>query len=654
MARPHRGPRRRSKGLRFASAVLLAAVLVAGFAVVNNDLNRRARVFNPTVALVNEDLPADFNDASYTFGTNFVDRVSKDSDYNWTVLSRPIAEKAYKDGSVDAIVTLPQSFSHDILTLQNIDPTKATIEYKLRPQPDETSDRVLQSRIVDIVTVFNQSVVKMYYASIADNVAEADGSMHAALDNQGALIAALTSDVEEPFSGTMPNFEGFRSSASGLKDVNASTVEAQNTFTGSVTDTLTRTSETFSGTLPDIDEYANRQKDIAQINAANSNEGIATQADSDRTFYGSQFDALKTSMMCALSGVDPTELAAPCARPDGTVPPYLAGELASLRQSIADYATEYTGAVDTLQTTIERTRTTLDERIATLKALAAILEPHVIPAQPGQPGGSGGPGGSAGSGGFGGSGGSGGSGGPGGPNPITPTLDPAVLETLNAEIDALQASKDALSVTTPPAPHFEVPLSSLDAWYLRTLTVLTGSTLTTSAVNTLEVSDWTRFDPDHLGLYIDNSDDLHRTISGLVTQTAQASSSIAAGSTTVPDNSPLFDALLRSADATFQGAETVHNGVSGLLSTGSADLRKNQQYYQGFSTVLANTRTQGADTGKIHDFFSAPIAAKNITPERVAVPSTLDLRWMAIFAGGLLAGALVTMLGRVFRRRKRA
>ncbi|MFJ8894799.1 hypothetical protein ACIRCZ_09455 [Leifsonia sp. NPDC102414] len=657
MTRLFRGVERKSWVARFVSATLLLVTVVLGFLVVNGELAERSHVFTPTVALVNEDLPAAFNGKAYAFGSDFVDRVTKDSEYNWTILSRPVAEKAYKDGSVDAAIYLPQSFSHDILTLQELAPTKATVEYRLRPQVDEQSDRLLQSRIVDIVYGFNQSVVKMYYASVADNIAEADGYLNATLGNQEALIAALTSDVEEPFSGTMPDFHGFVSSATGLKDVNAATVEAQNSLSETVTDTLARTGEAFSSKLYEIDDHAKRQREIAQINAANSNTRVTDQAASDRAFYGAQFDGLKASILCRLSRADSTEGAAPCSDANGTVSPHLESHLASLRQAITDYATDYTGAIDSLQTTMLGMRTSLDDSITNLEALVALLDPSGDPTDaPVQPG-------------------------PGVPTvptvplvpaipngptvpsiplvPATPTVpggpafDPAALDTLKADVSSLKSARDALKVGDLPAPAFETHLENLGGWLDGTRTAVKDSVLEASVVDGLEVKDWTAYDPDSAGVYIDNSDALYLSIADLVTQTAETSGQLAADTLNVPDNLLLFEALLNSANATFTGAEAVHSGVSGLLSAGSTELGTSRQFYRNFSTVLANTRTQGVDTGKIHDFFSAPIAAKNITPERVAVAGTVDFTWMLVFAVGLLAGVLGTALSRSFRTKPR-
>lgn len=146
--------KRGSKLARMLSVPLLLAALVAGFLVLNDDAAHRVGDFRPTVGLVNEDLPAEFNHEEYAFGTSFLDRISTDSEYNWTVVSRPVAEKAYKDGSLDAVLYIPRSFTHDILTLQETSPTKATVEFRLRHQPDDSSDRLLESRIRGIVHDF--------------------------------------------------------------------------------------------------------------------------------------------------------------------------------------------------------------------------------------------------------------------------------------------------------------------------------------------------------------------------------------------------------------------------------------------------------------------------------------------------------------------
>lgn len=596
----------RSTAARRLSATLALVALSVSLATVTADVAQGADEPRPTVGLVNEDLAAEFNGDSYTLGTSFVDRISSDSDYNWIVLSRSVAEKAYNDGSLEAILYIPQSFTRDILTFQDLAPTKATIEYKLEPQADQRADQLLDSKIGAIVDGFNESVIKMYYASVADSLADADGYLHANLSNQEALIAALTADVQEPFSSTIPAAESFVSSASSLKGVNAASVEAQNLFSKSVTNALDSNSDALTGQLPKIDEYTKRQREIAQINTSNGNKAIADQAASDLSYYGSQFEGFRTSTLCALSGLDAADLPAPCALPDGTVPPHLSGRISELKQTIAHYTTDHTLAVDNL-------RADLDTRVQNLRAVEALLVGATVP------------------------------------------VDPAVLASLEQEILALESTRDSLT-TTLPVPMVDSALANVDAWYSETITRIKDASLTPNTVASLVVNDWSSYDPDSSALYVDGSDELHTSITGLVSQAAETSSQIASSAATVPDNSSQFDALLQSATTTVSSSESVFTGLNELLATGATGLDESQSYYANFSTVLANTRAQGVDTGSIYDFFAAPIEAKNITPQRPAIEATVgfDIQWVAVFGGGLLAGVLAAILAGVIRRRKTA
>ncbi|WP_434318258.1 hypothetical protein [Leifsonia sp. P73] len=612
------------------SVPLLLAALVAGFLILNDDAAHRVGDFRPTVGLVNEDLAAEFNNEEYAFGTSFMDRISKDSEYNWTVVSRPVAEKAYRDGSVDAVLYIPQSFTHDILTLQETSPTQATVEFRLRHQPDDSADRLLESRIRGIVHDFNRSVVTMYYASLADNIAEADGHMSAAVGIQKALIAALASDVHEPFATTMPTFDSLISSATGLKAVNAAALEAQSSFAKAVADLLTGNADALSGQLPGIEEHAERQREIAQLNAENSNRGIADQAESDRDVYGAQFDLFRTGTLCTLSGLDALDAPAPCADPDGVVPPHLQSRVAELRQAITQHSED-------LALSLKAVTDDLDRRIGNLRAVELLLNPPAEPTDPDDP-----------------------------PLPAPPTppaapVDLAILTILHDEIDALEATRASLDPGGEPSPLFEPELTNLDAWYAAALDFVKGAALAPNTVNSLDVQDWTTYTPDGGGVYVDNSQQLHNQLSTFITQSAETSSRLTINSTTTPDNSSLFDTLLQNSTTTSSGAERALHGVDKLLSRGNTGLAENQAYYANFATVLANTRTPGVDTGNIYAFFSAPIDAKNVTPERPSVASvaadaagTLDPKWLIVFAGGLLVGGSLMAVGGDIRKRKRA
>lgn len=211
--------------------------------------------------------------------------------------ARSVAERAYKDGSVDAVIYLPQTFSKDLLTLQNLNPTKAKLDYKIQQQKDELSEKTLQSKITSCLYLFNQKVVKMYYASVAGNIAEADNQMKQMVSKQADLVLSLSNQVQTPFQSSMSNYDTFISGTTGLNGLNKANVALQNSFTDSTKKLMSQIGASFTKQLPQITSYFDTQKKIAGINVANGNQAIGKQSQIDQAFYFNQFDVFNTRML---------------------------------------------------------------------------------------------------------------------------------------------------------------------------------------------------------------------------------------------------------------------------------------------------------------------------------------------------------------------
>lgn len=243
----------------------------------------------PTIALVNEDLSGKFNQQNYNFGKDFVNLVSNDNKYNWQVVSRAVADKAYTDKSVDAVIYIPQSFSQDILTLQELNPTKAEVDYKVLKSQSELSERLLQDKITNILYDFNQNIVKMYYASVAGNIAEAQNNMNGVVGNQSNLLKTLSNNIYPNFNQTNQGYSSVIGFANGLKSENAGWISAQNAFTESTKKGLNSTSTSLKNQLPQLTDFFTTQKNILSTNLFNGNQALRNQGTSDKNFYDSAF-----------------------------------------------------------------------------------------------------------------------------------------------------------------------------------------------------------------------------------------------------------------------------------------------------------------------------------------------------------------------------
>ncbi|WP_094785489.1 type VII secretion protein EsaA, partial [Pseudolactococcus reticulitermitis] len=340
------------------SLFVVLSALVVLLVFLNQKPQTKVKAKTPTIALVNEDIASSFNHQDYNFGKSFIDLVSNDNQYNWQVVSRSVADKAYSDGSVDAVIYLPQTFSKDLLTLQDIDPTQADVAYKIQPQADELSEKILQDKITSVLYDFNQNVVKMYYSSVAGNIAEAETQMNATVGKQQNLVAGLSAQVQNPFKSSMPSYASFISGTSSLKGINQANVAMQNSFTDSTKNLMKQTGESFSNQLPQITDYFDTQKKIAGINVDNANKGITNQAESDQTFYYKQFEGLHTDIANGLNEFYQKDTSG-----------NETGHLADLKQKITDYNT----LIDGVKGDISDQITTLIDKRNDLLGLEADL-----------------------------------------------------------------------------------------------------------------------------------------------------------------------------------------------------------------------------------------------------------------------------------------
>jgi type VII secretion EsaA-like protein len=278
----------------------LLLVLIGVLFILNNGTQKKTQIVKPTIALVNEDREGRFNGTIYNFGQSFVNLVSNDDKYNWQVVSRSVADRAYSDGSVQAVIYLPQDFTQNILTLQAIDPQQAQVDYKVLNAQSEVNNKLLQNKIVHVLYDFNTSVVKMYYASVAGNVANAQTNMNNVVNSQDSILTNLKSNVYGPFQTTHQSYGSVITVADGLKYQNDSWIQAQNSFTTSIVTMLKGNSETFNGTLPNLTNYFDTQKRITETNLKNANQGITNQAALDNDYYYGQYTATYNQSLGAL------------------------------------------------------------------------------------------------------------------------------------------------------------------------------------------------------------------------------------------------------------------------------------------------------------------------------------------------------------------
>lgn len=155
---------------------------------------------NVKYVLVNNDNGATFNGRAYNLGKDFVTLIEQDTKRDWTTASADEADAGLAKGGYDVVVMIPSDFSRRLLNLNSTNPTKAGIDYQVRKGQNEVTNQQISAQVTKLVTYFNNRIVRMYFASLIQNLRNAQLAMANQANVRSSEVASLTSGVQSPFS----------------------------------------------------------------------------------------------------------------------------------------------------------------------------------------------------------------------------------------------------------------------------------------------------------------------------------------------------------------------------------------------------------------------------------------------------------------------
>lgn len=224
------------------------------------------------------------------------------------------------------------------------------------------------------------------------------------------------------------------------------------------------------------------------------------------------------------------------------------------------------------------------------------------------------------------------------------------LDLLIKELDA--KIKD-ISGAEVPENYFNAEINDLKLWYGSTKGIIQGIYDSWKDHRDTLNFGLTKDQSNNMAFYEYNDDSLYNQFKNLIDGTSNTVDAIANGSKAIENNSQQFENLVADAKSIQSNVQTVIKNTNLLSDTSQTGLDENRSYTEGFSKILANTRTQGVDANQLFNFFANPIQITDTTNKVVEeVPKkTIDYSWIPIFLIGLSLGAVVTLIVNHFRGR---
>ena len=216
----------RAKWLRSAAvtAVVLVPLAFAGL-FVSALAHANTAVTRIPAAIVNGDTlvyltAADGTKKPIFAGRQLVTKLTGDSKgFDWTITNRADAERALANGSIDAILTIPQDFSSSILSLNSTTPKRANLAIHTDDSHSYLTGAVAQAVGDGMVNAFGKTITEQYISGIYTSVGTLGGSLSTAADGASSLATAasgLSGGLSTLFGGATSASSGAKSLTTGI------------------------------------------------------------------------------------------------------------------------------------------------------------------------------------------------------------------------------------------------------------------------------------------------------------------------------------------------------------------------------------------------------------------------------------------------------
>ncbi|MCU1583677.1 MAG: YhgE/Pip protein [Microbacteriaceae bacterium] len=211
---PSISPARRSLAHRAAIiAVVLVPLAFAGL-FVGALAQATTAVDRIPAAIVNSDklvysTAADGTKSPIFAGRQLVTELTGGSKgFDWTITNSADAEQQLKDGTVDAILTVPKNFSSSIMSLSSSSPERANLAIRTDDSHSYLTGAVAQSVGDGLVSAFGVAITEQYISGISAGIGTLGSSLHSAANGASSLASGATG-----LSGGLGTLSGGVSSA---------------------------------------------------------------------------------------------------------------------------------------------------------------------------------------------------------------------------------------------------------------------------------------------------------------------------------------------------------------------------------------------------------------------------------------------------------
>lgn len=134
------------------------------------------RIDDIPVAIVNEDLPYEFEGELFELGRELVDRMKDEEDFDFHFVDREVGYEGLESEDYYILIEIPKDFSKNATTLMDDDPRKLRLKYVPNESYNFLASQMGETGMLQIEQALEENIIETYTETIFDKIDEvADG-----------------------------------------------------------------------------------------------------------------------------------------------------------------------------------------------------------------------------------------------------------------------------------------------------------------------------------------------------------------------------------------------------------------------------------------------------------------------------------------------
>lgn len=178
------------------------------------------------MAVVNEDNGTTYRGKKYLLAKSYLNGLKLPKNVSMDVVPRGVAESGLKNNSYQLAIFIPTDFSAQIVDVDNPNPQKLNIQYKINAKNQAMKSRC-HDEANDVIQGLNKKLVSIYDLGIMSNLFDAQNKVAGIYARQGTLAAIYRNGLAEPISNLSQGFPDLQEGTKSLLSESQAYQQAQ-------------------------------------------------------------------------------------------------------------------------------------------------------------------------------------------------------------------------------------------------------------------------------------------------------------------------------------------------------------------------------------------------------------------------------------------